>query len=179
MGLIELLIALTVLQIAIFAVFATLNAGGLALIRASRVSSATVAGDRQIELYRGLLYNDIGLSATELVTSATDATHTSESTEWSGVGSQVVPINPPSTWCLTTRPECSPMQTVTGPDGRNYRLDTYITSFTPPSGRSVKRVTVVVRRADDLTIDPLARVTANFDTSTGCLTSDPSGNNSC
>ena len=61
MGLIELLIAMTVLQIAIFAIFAMMQAGALAILRASRVSAATAMGEQQLELYRGLLYRDIGL----------------------------------------------------------------------------------------------------------------------
>jgi len=66
-------------------------------------------------------------------------------------------------------------QTVVGADGRNYRLDTYVTTFTAPTPanggsapRASKLVTVVVR-------DPsapgnnrtLARESASFDCSTG------------
>jgi type II secretory pathway pseudopilin PulG len=176
MGLIELLIAMTVLQIAIFAIFAMMQAGALSILRASRVSAATATGERQMELYRGLLYRDLGLD-TSL---STDALHQSDA-EWNG-GSQVTPT---STWCATSRPECTPQQdTVAGPDGNKYRLDSYVRTATVPSGdpttsaddREVKRVTVVVRRADDLTAAPLARLTHSFDLVTGCVpgsTTDP------
>jgi len=51
---------------------------------------------------------------------------------------------------------CTPSQTLTGPDGRSYRVDTYIVSVTPAGGTAVKQVTVVVRRAG--TTGTLARV---------------------
>jgi type II secretory pathway pseudopilin PulG len=181
MGLIELLIAMTVLQIAIFAVFAMLQAGAFSILRASRVSAATAAGERQMELYRGLLYRDIGLSTAAIGTAASDATHTgtdglftgdnsADATEWNG-GAQVDPAAavPPSTWCVATPPECQPIRTVVGPDGNNYRLDSYVRTVTPASGRDVKRVTVVVRRADNLSAAPLARLTHSFDLATGCV----------
>ena len=47
-------------------------------------------------------------------------------------------------------PQCNPRQTVTGPDQRSYRVDTYVVSQTPPTGRAVKLVTIVVRRTSDL-----------------------------
>jgi type II secretory pathway pseudopilin PulG len=167
MGLVELLIAMTVLQIAIFAVFAMLQAGALSILRASRVSAATATGERQMELYRGLLYRDMGLDTSI----STDALHQSDA-EWNG-GSQVAPG---STWCTTPRPECTPVQTVTGPDGRSYRLDSYVRTATVSAGRDVKRVTVVVRRADNLSQAPLARLTHSYDLATGCIpgsTTDP------
>jgi type II secretory pathway pseudopilin PulG len=181
MGLIELLIAMTVLQIAIFAVFAMLQAGGLAILRASRVSAANAAGERQLELYRGQLFSNVGLSSTAVAAAGGDATHTgtdglytddnaADAAEWNG-GTQVDPAGavPPSLACASSPPECLPIQTVTGPDSRSYRLDSYVRTVTPSSGRSVKRVTVVVRRADDLSLAPLARLSASFDLATGCV----------
>lgn len=183
-GLIELLIALTVLQIAIFAVFAMMQAGGLAILRASRVSAATAVGEQQLELHRGLLYRDIGLATSAIATAALDATHTGtdgsfsgdnaeDAAEWSS-GAQVDPAAalPPSTWCAASPPECQPIRTVTGPDGKSYRVDTYIRSATVDSGRTGKRVTVVVRRADNLSVAALARLSANFDLGTGCIPND-------
>ena len=165
MGLVELLIAMTVLQIAIFAVFAMLQAGALSIARASRVSAAATVGERQMERYRGLLYRDTGLDTSI----STDALHQSDA-EWMG-GSQVDPASstPVSTWCTTARPECTPVQTVSGPDGNNYRIDSYVRMTSVASGRSVKRVTVVVRRADDLTVPALARLSTSFDLATGCV----------
>jgi hypothetical protein len=58
---------------------------------------------------------------------------------------------------------------VTGADGLAYRVDTYIRSVTPASGRATKRVTVTVRRENNLSASPLAKLTAIFDLSTGCV----------
>jgi phosphoserine phosphatase len=78
-------------------------------------------------------------------------------------------------------PECQPTQSsITGPDGFQYRIDTYIRTLTSAgggiaSGRTVKRVVVTVRKHDNLTT-VLARMTGTFDQSTGC---DGSGTNPC
>ena len=56
-------------------------------------------------------------------------------------------------------------RTPPSPDGRSYRIDTFIITQTPTNGRALKRVTVVVRRSSPL--KTLARVTSNFDQSTG------------
>ena len=57
---------------------------------------------------------------------------------------------------------------MTGPDGKSYRVDTYIRTATVDSGRTGKRVTVVVRRTDTLSVAALARLSA-FDLGTGCI----------
>ena len=41
---------------------------------------------------------------------------------------------------------CTPSQTVTGPDGHSYRVDTYVVSVVPSGGAAVKQITVVVRK---------------------------------
>ena len=38
-----------------------------------------------------------------------------------------------------------PVQTLTGADGKSYRVDTYVTWQTVAAGRAVKLVTIVVR----------------------------------
>jgi hypothetical protein len=169
LGLIELLIALTIMQLAIFALYAAFNAGAFALVRSSRVTAASVVADKQMELYRGLRYADIGLSPTDVGLAAGDSYHAAETTEWNG-GTQLAP-EAGSTWCATTRAECKPIQaSVAGPDNRTYRVDTYIRSETSiASGEAVKRVTVVVRRADDLAARPLAHVATTFHRATGCV----------
>jgi hypothetical protein len=53
---------------------------------------------------------------------------------------------------------------VTGPDGRSYRVDTYIVSTTPTGGRAVKKVTVVVRMVTNGVVGTvLARQASTFD----------------
>ena len=71
--------------------------------------------------------------------------------------------------CIPTQ-TIKPSSTPPSPDGRSYRIDTYIIRHTPTqaalTAAQLKRVTVVVRRPSPLE-DALARVTSNFDQSTG------------
>jgi prepilin-type N-terminal cleavage/methylation domain-containing protein len=161
-GLIELLIAMTVLNVAILALYGTFNAGSLALRRAGMVSTAETLAEKQLELYRALPYDSIGMRSSLL--SGTDATHQSD-TAWNG-GTQVVP-----TYCTSSSaPECNPQQsTVTGPDNRRYRIDSYVIAPTAPAtGRAIIQATVAVR--DVASGKLLARLVSTFDKSTGCGT---------
>jgi hypothetical protein len=162
-GLVELITTMVLLNIGIFALFAMLNAGVLSISRAGRTSTASVLAEKQLETYRSLLYQNIGLDAS-LVSSAGDSIHTSDSAEWNS-GTQVTVAS-----CTTALTRCQPVRTgVTGADGLAYRVDTYIRSVTPASGRATKRVTVTVRRENNLSASPLAKLTAIFDLSTGCV----------
>jgi Tfp pilus assembly protein PilV len=148
--LVELLIAMMVLTVGILALIAAYSSGYVSLNRATRVSSATLVADSQMEHFQALQYSAIQLN-TGCGTSCTeDSTFTGDSAYNSAA--QV-------TGCATTATTCLPTQTVTGPDGRSYRLDTYIeyacvsgTLSTSPSvscgsgnPQPVKRVTLVVR----------------------------------
>jgi type II secretory pathway pseudopilin PulG len=168
MGLVELVIAMAILNVVLLALFATFNAGSLALRRASRISTAETIADKQLELYRAHLYSGILLHNGLVAASASDATHTGDSA-WVSAASQFT-----TGTCSPTDAECQPVQTgVTGPDGRSYRIDTYVRALSgadaPPSSRGVKRVTVVVRDSSDGKV--LARLTSSFDLATGCKTS--------
>jgi len=162
-GLVELVTTMVILNIAIFALFAMLNAGVLSIGRASRTSTAAVIAEKQQETYRSLLYQDIGLHAS-LVAAAGDAVHVADAAEWNG-GSQVTTAS-----CNGSLDRCKPIRTgVVGPDGRTYRIDTYIRAETPAAGRPTKRVTVTVRRESVPPSGPLAKLTAIYDLSTGCI----------
>jgi prepilin-type N-terminal cleavage/methylation domain-containing protein len=149
--LVELLIAMIVLTIGILALVAAYTSGYVALNRATRVSSAEVLTDSQMERFRALSYTSIQLNRTCGANCAEDSTYTSDvvyssTAEVSGCSS-------------TTESTCRPTQTKTGPDGRTYRMDTYIkysclsgTLSTSPSltcgtgqPSPVKLVTVVVK----------------------------------
>src|SRR5438128_10165676 len=65
-GLIELLIAMVMLNIGILAIVASFNSGAVALRRASHVSTASALADQQMEGYRALLYSQIGLDTSQL-----------------------------------------------------------------------------------------------------------------
>lgn len=150
--LLELLIAMMVLTVGILALVAAYSSGYASLNRATRVSTATLVADSQMEHFRALQFGAIRLNTGCVTTCAEDATFTGDSAY--DAAAQV-------TGCSTTVTTCLPTQTVTGADGRSYRLDTYIeyacvsgTLSTTPSvtcggtnPQPVKRVTVVVRNS--------------------------------
>ena len=164
-GLIELLMAMVMLNIGILAIVAAFNSGMFALNRASRISTASALADAQMELYRALTYNSIALDSTSLA--SVDNTYKCDSALG---GSCPNSTSGEVTTTCTGSPvpnECNPSRAVTGADRKSYRVDTYITTTTPSGGRAVKLVTIVVRNARELSARPFARVASTFDASTG------------
>lgn len=163
-GIMELVIAIAIINVAILAMFAMFQAGALSVLRASRTSNGAVVAEKQAELYRAMLYKDIQLNDGLVTSAASDPLHTSAS-EWVSSATQTQ-----SSSCTNSLAECQPIQaSVTGADGRAYRVDTYVRAVTPSSGRAGKQVTVVVRLASD-TSRILAKLTSNYDLATGCTT---------
>lgn len=167
-GLVELLVSLTMLNIGILAVVAAFQSGAVALKNAGEVSTGSVLGDKQMELYRALKYSEIALDSTAVTTANGDsyyqcdvANKINPTGACGGANQQTQQLKT----CATLTPQCNPRQTVTGPDGARYRVDTYVVAQTPPNGRPVKLVTIVVRR--DLDKKMLARVQSSFDESSG------------
>src|SRR4051794_16189267 len=76
-GLIELLIAMVVLQIALLAIVGAFSAGAVGLARASRLNTAAVLADTQMELYRAMPYDAIGLDTASAPTTGTYVADTS------------------------------------------------------------------------------------------------------
>jgi Tfp pilus assembly protein PilV len=157
-GLVEMLIALMVLNIGVFATVAAFNSGTLALRRANRTATASVIADKQMELYRSLLYSNIVVLAPP---APCDATYCGD-TEYAGsVTSPSCPTGVPAS-------ACQAISTVTGPDGNSYRVDVYmhlgVQSTGTFSGRAVKVVAVVVR--DPKTMASIVRTSSTFDKST-------------
>ena len=167
-GLIELVLSMVMLNVGILAVVAAFNSGAVALKNASEVSSAAVLADKQMELYRALLYEQIALDSSSVATANTDSTYQCDLANKIDPGGACGGANQQTqqlTTCGTLLPECNPRQTVSGPDHRSYRVDSYVVSQTPPTGRPVKLVTIVVRRSTDLKM--LARIYSSFDQATG------------
>jgi Tfp pilus assembly protein PilV len=160
-GLIELLMAMVMLNVGILALVASFQGGSMALKRASHTSSASALADSQMELYRALTYTQIVLDAAQLA--STDNTYKCDVA--------LGPACPNSTsadltgTCSTIDANaCNPSRLTAGSDGYRYRVDAYIVSTTPPTGRALKAVTVVVR--DGYTPSKtLARETSTFDQS--------------
>jgi Tfp pilus assembly protein PilV len=110
-GLVELLIALTVLLVGVLAIIAGFTAGSVALNRATRISSASVLADRQMERFRAITYSNICLSST-----SSDPAYTANAPSGTAVPT-----------CSTTDAALVPTQSsVSGPDRNQYRIDTYV-----------------------------------------------------
>jgi Tfp pilus assembly protein PilV len=165
-GLIELLMALTMLNIGILAIVAAFNSGALAVNRASRQSTAASLADKQMELYRSLSWAAIGLDSTALAT--VDNTYKCDSALGGACPNATTGEYTVAACSGSTAPQCVPQQsTLTGADRHKYRVDTYITTTTPTGGRPVRVVTVVVRDPLQLAGRPLVREASTFDQSFG------------
>jgi Tfp pilus assembly protein PilV len=196
-GLMELLIAMTVMTIGIMAIVAGLSSGMLAMNSASRTSTAGTLADKQMEAYRALPYTKIALKKTLVDAAAspysTDAAYAGTILEDVLLASTTEAYD--GTYCSTSPVTCQPVQaSVTGPDGRSYRVDSYIAWYcaagtlrtstyntaayttavpgctdtsTPPveQARPVKQVTIVVRDGTT-TSKTYVRETSVFDQAT-------------
>ena len=160
-GLIELLMAMIILNVGILAIVASFNAGIVTLNRASRVTTASVLADQQMELYRGITYASIRLAPSTIPGVApytTDSAYTC-----SGCSTQ---ITTPSCGSGPYPPECNASRQATGADDKLYRINTYIVETTPTGGRPLKRITIVVR--DEANQNKVyVRQASTFDQSTG------------
>ena len=148
-GVLELVAAMSMLSIGLLALVAAFNSGAIVLHRSAKVSTANVLAERQLERYHAIRHDQIELAAdpdaTQVLYNASRPTGTP------------VSFDP-----TCTAPACNAIQTVTGPDGRSYRIDTYIVlrDFAESPGaalRPVKLVRVVVRDGADLTKVLVAR----------------------
>lgn len=187
-GLIELLISMVVLQVALLAIVGAFGAGAVALGRAGRVNTAAALADQQMELYRAMPYDAIGLNTAAAPTTGTYVSDTgvcpsgqtpvcgnsgprnnANTSPWSctaGLGSTSVQLyftagfaNPCTAHRLVDTSHGSP-------DTRTYYVDTYIKWGVLISGqRAAKQVAVVVR--DRTTATELAKEVTTFDCSTG------------
>jgi Tfp pilus assembly protein PilV len=161
-GLVELMIALIVLVVGVFAMIGVFQTSLLHLGRATTVATATAVGEQQLENFRAVKYDVIGLEPTAFAVVVSDSVYTSDAAcassctvAGSGAG-QTVTIGGSG---------LVPTQTLTGADGKSYRVDTYITWQSITSGRVVKQISVVVRNTDATRV--WARITSSFDESTG------------
>ena len=159
-GLLELLTAMTMLSIGILALVAAFNSGTVALERSGRTATAAALADAQMERYRALTYGAIQLDQNAV--NATDSTYRNDSVLGGSIANDVTT----SSGCGGVPPECNPSRSAVGADRHNYRVDSYVTLTTPPSGRQLKLVTVVVRGTTS-PYPTYAREQSTFDLSTG------------
>jgi Flp pilus assembly protein TadG len=83
-GLVELLIALLVLNIGIFATIGAFTSGALALRRASHISTAAAIADKEVEALRNTAYGNIVNQAAANTTGADGRTYNVQVTVSSG-----------------------------------------------------------------------------------------------
>jgi len=168
-GLLELLMAMVMLNVGVLAIVAAFSSGNAALARASRVSTAAALANKQMEIYRGQDYDNILFKTSEWSAALGDSTYTGDSVYAQNMASPAAPkaLVGTVTSCPTVVPAqaCDPSFTTTGPDHRGYRVDTYLYFDTPSYGNQLKTITVVVRGTENSRI--YARVTSTFDPSIG------------
>jgi Tfp pilus assembly protein PilV len=189
-GLIELLIAMVVLQVALLALVGAFGAGSFALGRASKINTASIVADQQMELYRSMPYDAIGLDTAAAPTTGTYVADTTYCPSGqTPVCGNTGPVNntATSTWSCTAASGATSVATYfssnginpcrahrlldsgstpASPDKRPYYVDTYIKYGTLIAGqRPAKQVSVVVR--EGTTTKPLAVVVSTFDCATG------------
>jgi Tfp pilus assembly protein PilV len=174
-GLLELLMAMVMLNVGILAIVGAFNSGALALSRASTRSTASAIGEQQMELFRGMKYVNIVQTQTDWNSAVADSTWTADSVYQQNMASPQAPkalISPQTTCPVSTTNACDPSFTVTGPDNRSYRVDTYMYYDQPREsdgsaiGGQIKVVYVIVRNQNDFA-HSLARIVSTFDSSIG------------
>jgi len=178
-GLLELLVTFTILSVGVAALLTLLAAGAVTIQRSDRSGTALTLAENQIELYRGVSYPYIRLSATALASVSAGSpymtAHSSDATIPPGTsGSQVLDTTSGTPACTVADTTlCAPVQTVTGPEHHNYEIDTCITacpnaSLTscPTSADPVTQVFVVVRDAAKTGLPIVARDASTFSSST-------------
>ena len=120
-GLIELLMAMVILNIGILAIVASFNAGIFTLNRASRITTASVLADQQMELFRAIEYESIRLASATIPATAPYTTDPAYS---------ATQITAPS-WAPALVPQRvhrhAPGDQA---DGKPYRVNTYIVEHT-------------------------------------------------
>ena len=167
-GLVELLAATMMLMIGILALFAMFESGIRTIKRASTVTTAGALADREMENVRAIRYDSIGLPETLVVAAAASGPYSGDPA-YQPFAVDRVALDACGTAPCTTK---VPVQTLTGADGKSYRVDTYVTWETivrpvgDPAARAVKLVTIVVRDGAD-TSKVWARTASSFDASTG------------
>ena len=168
-GLIELLIAMVMLNVGILAIVAAFNSGIVSLARSSHISTATALADQQMELYRAQTYGCIYLSSGTIPGSGLYVT--AGTSEGFYNATQITSPQPSGGSCASPDATATnAKRVVTGPDHHGYEIDTYIVtcavgSCAPAGARAEILVSVSVR--DSLTGHTWAREQSKFDQSTG------------
>jgi Tfp pilus assembly protein PilV len=149
-GLVELVIAMTMLVIGIFAVASLFASAMVVSRRASETMTALTLAESKLETFRSMRYGQIGIDPSAFA--AADSTYIADSAYSSAHNVDV------------SGSSFAPTEIVTGADHRSYRVDTYIVWQAVTATRSLKQVTVVVQSGSGAA-RPLARVASRIDAS--------------
>lgn len=160
---IEVVAAIMIITIALLAVMAGYDAAFISLHKANQKAVAAKLANQQLELYGALSYDAIGLDPTVTANvgdpnnAAYDSLYATNSildglwyTDTNGNPAQYPSgtVNDVTTTgaCGST-PNCLPIQTVTGPDNKSYRIETFIRDDDHTSNHrwTTRDVTVIVR----------------------------------
>jgi type II secretory pathway pseudopilin PulG len=171
----ELLIAMVVLNVGLFALIGAFNAASVAITRASFIGAATAVADKQMEIYRSLQNCAIWLDPTTFPAANVTSAYKSDTTAYLGLtffdksqsaaAQGAMPWSTSNTstavntaWKADIGTSCTPsagvtppsaatkaIQTMAGPDGTTYTVYTYIVITAPSNGTYVKQVTITVR----------------------------------
>jgi Tfp pilus assembly protein PilV len=169
-GMLELLMAMVMLNVGILAIIGAFSSGNTSLARANRISTAGALANRQIEAYRGLKYDNIVFITSEWNSAIADSVYTGDTVYQANMANPVAPkaLVPTVTTCPANVPAtaCDPSYTTTGADHQSYRVDTYLYFDSPSGGNQLRTIVVVIRDPNDLT-RTFARISSTFDQSTG------------
>src|SRR5919197_3670498 len=83
--------AIVMLNVGILAIVAAFSSGNAALARASQISTAAALADKQIESYRGLIYDNIVFTTSEWNAAIADSSYTADSVYTANMQSPVAP----------------------------------------------------------------------------------------
>jgi prepilin-type N-terminal cleavage/methylation domain-containing protein len=167
-GMVEMIIAMVVLTVALLALAAAYDAAFFSLHSSARKSAAANLAEKQLELYSSMnntantgWYALIGLDTTRLATAKTDTNYLYDYNHLTPTGTDITISS-----CGSTA-NCLPLQTLTGTDGRTYKVETFVRDVTQtlvPSGSTTERVVTVVVRDPHQTGTPIVyEVSAAFD----------------
>lgn len=121
-GLVELLIAMLVLNLGIFATLGAFTSGAVAIRNASRISTAAAIADKQMEAFRNTAYANITASGPANVTGADGRTYAVTVTVSTGSQKTGVTYNGSTSVKLVTI-------TVNDPANSNKLLGTWSSTF--------------------------------------------------
>jgi Tfp pilus assembly protein PilV len=183
-GLVELVIAMTVLSVGILVMVGALSSGASAIDRSNSVTRAGALADGEMEAFRSLPWSSISLDSSKTLLATPSPALCSSS-----CATDVTAATPAATSCptVTTTTSTSPLydthcpsRSVLTADGRIYQVDNFIRWICPsggdpstatcsggsPAQRRMKLVTIIVRDGHALT-KVLYRETSTFDQATG------------